>query len=147
MVRNGIWRKFRLHGKKHFAFSRRRYEDDCLLGCCAPGLVDNVRRFGGAYCLHQREIMIKAVKSSDMSINIYQTRRRNIPKVSYIQKASNLYPDIRLITNKRHYILFQIYFFNKITVDLKTDVLQTHINSRRSKYRLPRHARCSMCLC
>jgi hypothetical protein len=42
-------------------------------------LVDPARRFRGVYCLHHQ-----ADESSETSVNIYQTTRRNIPEDSHL---------------------------------------------------------------
>jgi hypothetical protein len=45
-------------------------------------LVDIDRRFRGAYCRHHQD---EAVSFSEMSVNIHQTTRGNIPEDSHLQ--------------------------------------------------------------
>jgi hypothetical protein len=66
-------------------------------------LVDTDRRFRGAYCLHHQDeiltdvsevlttsiirsivLMMEAVSTSESSVSIYQTTRRNIPEDSHL---------------------------------------------------------------
>jgi hypothetical protein len=54
-------------------------------------VVEVYRRFRGAYCLHHQgdkwliALMMEAVSTSETSINVYQTTRRNVPEESRYQ--------------------------------------------------------------
>jgi hypothetical protein len=53
------------------------YEDDC-------SLVEVYRRFKGACCLHCQALMMAAASTSETSVNIFQTTRRNDPEDSHL---------------------------------------------------------------
>jgi hypothetical protein len=68
------------------------FEDGCLLVC---SLVDVYQRFRGTYCLHHQgdecvshgsllTVVMEGVRTSETSLNVYQTTRLNIPENSHV---------------------------------------------------------------
>jgi hypothetical protein len=61
------------------------YEDGCLLLCYAVLAASIIRTIG---------LMMEAAKTSEMSVNVYQTIRRNNPEDSHLRphRRENLKP-------------------------------------------------------
>jgi hypothetical protein len=51
-----------------------KYEDDCLLGCCAISLVEVHRRLRGARCLHHQAIITRRNIPEDIMTREVQSR-------------------------------------------------------------------------
>jgi hypothetical protein len=53
---------------------------------CSLAEID--QSFRGVYCLHHQgdesSLMMEAISTSEMSVNVYQTTRRNIPDDSHL---------------------------------------------------------------
>jgi hypothetical protein len=47
-------------------------------------LVKTDRRFKGVYCLHYQGEIVKAMSTSETSVNICETTRRNIPEDGHV---------------------------------------------------------------
>jgi hypothetical protein len=98
-------------------------------------LVETDRRFRGAYCLHyQNDEMMEAVRTSQKTINFYQTTRRNIPEDSHIhtRRRENLkfHQDFIIyysifsssIENLIKYIQFDRNIISRLILHCLTDV-------------------------
>jgi hypothetical protein len=54
------------------------------------GLVEDERRFRGAYCPHhQGALMMEAVSTSETSVNLYDTTQSNIPEDCHLKMHGN----------------------------------------------------------
>jgi hypothetical protein len=72
---------------------------------CSPVAVN--QRFGGVYCLHnQVALMMEAVNTSERSVNLYGTTRRNIPEGCHLHS--------RCRENLKSHISRTIYKITKI---------------------------------
>lgn len=70
-------------------------EDGCLLSCWPCSLVEDYQRFSGPYYLHRKDDMYNVLhllktmtkqtaRTSQKSVNLYQSTRGNNPEESYI---------------------------------------------------------------
>jgi hypothetical protein len=69
-----------------------RYEDDCLLGCCAIQSDRSLQTFQRCLLLTSsgRSLVMEAVSTSETSVNFYHTTQLNIPEDNHLQLSDSL---------------------------------------------------------